>query len=83
MTDSVPVWRGTCREVATITIDESIGPARFRKVKLLFRVMSALPVDERAEILGELCPEDEAVRRLVLRLLAEPGPAPADEPSGS
>ncbi len=56
----------------TIAIDESIGPARFRKVKLLFRVLSCLPEEERQEVLEELCPEDAAVRRVVLRLLDYP-----------
>ena len=57
----------------TIAIDETIGPARFRKIKLLFRVLSCLPEQERREVLEELCPEDAAVRRLVLRLLEESG----------
>ena len=67
----------------TIAIDESIGPARFRKIKLLFRVLSCLPEDDRQELLEELCPEDAAVRRVVLRLLEEPGcgGAPDREPS--
>lgn len=58
----------------TIAIHETIGPARFRKVKLLFHVLSCLPEDDRREVLEELCPEDAAVRRLVLRLVEESGP---------
>jgi hypothetical protein len=41
-------------------------------------VLSCLPVDERSEVLEELCPEDVAVRRLVLRLLDEPEPETRD-----
>jgi len=61
----------------TTLIEESIGPAQFRRVKVLFRVLSSLPPDEHAEVLEELCPEDETVRRLVLRLLNEPDPGDA------
>lgn len=62
----------------TIGIDEAIGPDQFRKVKVLFRVISALPESEREEVLEELCPEDAAVRRIVRRLTEEPA---ADDPA--
>jgi len=61
----------------TIGIEESIGPAQFRRVKVLFRVLSVLPPDEHREVLRELCPEDSTVRRVVLRLLHEPDPGDA------
>ncbi len=79
MADRSLLRRGTSREATTIGIDEAIGPARFRKVKVLFRVMSALPADEREEVLGELCPEDAAVRRLVRRLIEQYDPDSPDE----
>jgi hypothetical protein len=66
--------RRLSREARTIAIEEPIGREQFRKVKVLFRVLSCLPADERSEVLEELCPEDLAVRRLVLRLLEEPEP---------
>lgn len=65
------------KEVGTIGTDEIIDRGQFRKVKLLFHVLSALPVEERSEVLDALCPEDATVRNVVRSLLAERGLLPA------
>lgn len=46
-------------------------PARFRRIKALFMVLSELTAEERPGLLDDLCPDDPEARRLVAKMLEE------------